>query len=201
MAVTGNILKRMLRARLNDEGDDTQLSNGTANPQYFWSDAELLLYLNAAQNELFRVLCNLDKRNELKDDISSTTSTTLPADFYKPVISQVNGFHSVLYDDPSDLTHIDQTKQEAVSIVGSTVYITPSTGTYKLIYYKLPVDLVFNNTTLLQFTNEFYLALLPAAEHFAIHKDAALERNVSRRQFGIQSIQMVEIQDYLNSIT
>ncbi len=182
--------------RLNDEGDDTQLSDGTANKQYFWSNTELLYYLNAAQSELYLALVNLHKSNELKNLVSSTTATAVPANCFAPFAATVSGQKAILLDDPRRVTLYYSTMTAAVLVWGNQVKRVGGAA-HVLWYYKRPTDIAANAGALTEMTEAFYTTALDLAEHDATHKDNAQVRLVMRRQFGVQDIQYITAQKYL----
>src|SRR5690242_3644356 len=104
--MTGNSTIAELRMRLNDEGDDTQDSAGAAAAVYYWSNTELLYYLNAAVMRLYSTLVDLRKHNELKNLIATTSATSVPADCYAPFAATVDGVHAVLFDDPRSALYL-----------------------------------------------------------------------------------------------
>lgn len=197
--MTGNHIINSLRMRCNDEGDDTQNIDGTPNKQYFWStNNELLVYANIARLDIFRLLVDEDKRNELKNLIADTTADDLSAvsDYFHAFHAEIDDTFASLFIDPRGLSHISQTKELAVTIVGYDVIRNTGVG-QRVWYYKRPSAIVATDDDMTEMTNSFYEAVIEWAEYLAVHKDLSTERVVLRRDFGKQDIQVEGILEYL----
>lgn len=188
-----------LNMRLNDEGDDTQLSDGTPNPQFYWADSDKVVALNMAQYDLFVTLTDLGKTNELKNVQRTATSSPLPSDFYKPLNCTVNGQKALLVDDPTDQTHLNQTTETVLQVYGYTAITTPVSQPFEVLYWGLPTEFVLGSGTDHQeFTEQFYNAVLPLAEFYLTYKDNADPRIILKRKFGEDDVQFTEVQDYVS---
>lgn len=199
--ITGAMLVNSMRYALDDEGDPSQDSSGNPAPAYFWSTPELVIFLNMALEELYEQLIKLGRINELKNMVRKFTTTTLPTDYYTGIAARINSEAAVLRDDPTDLSAAAQTIQYAVTVVGTQVYVNPSTfSTVEIRYYRMPAAIANNSSAMTELTEEFYATLVPLAIFFACHKDNAEARLVLRRTFGTENQQLFPVQRYLENI-
>jgi hypothetical protein len=200
--MTGNLILQYLRARLDDEGDDSQDSAGNAVAVKFWGDTELLLLYNMAQQSLFMTLVDLGKLNELKNLTSSATSSPLPAAAYAPYAAEmtIGGtvVHAELIDDPMNGSKLYTARETAVTILGNVINANQGSA-FTVYYFIAPTDVAANNTTLTQMTTPFYDACLSLAEYYATHKDLAQSRIIMRRKFGETNLPFVQVTEYLQN--
>lgn len=185
---TGNSIIAKIRRVLHDVTSAVQVGE-------FWSNTEILTAVNAAQMSLFDILLKKKVRNVLQKLVASQTtsiagqtsgifSANLPNDYAHYLSVSVAGETGRVYLGGRGIQYLD-VRHNGVAILGSKWYLlcrnlSPASGNVVLYYYKHPAAIAASGTTLTDFEEPIYDAIINWAVAICGQKEKQRGRDVSK---------------------
>jgi hypothetical protein len=185
---TGNSIIAKIRRVLHDVTSAVQIGE-------FWSNTEIITAVNAAQMSLFDILLKKKSKNALQKLVSTQTTSiagqtsgifnaNLPTDYAHYLSVSVNGETGRVYLGGRGVQYLD-VRHNGVAILGSKWYLlcrtlTPASGNVVLYYYKYPTAIAANGTTLADFEEPIYDAIINWASAICGQKELQRGRDISK---------------------